>query len=190
MSSETQHREPRIDQFLSGPGARVDRWRELLDVAAAWSSGTTSRAKFETALAELSILEEFFGYPGPRMLAALRESAAADDARTTLRMVRGIAAALATRSFQRELDVDQANEGDSVPDLMPPALGKGGRRRPYFETLIVTGVPATNWPALAAEWRNLRRPLDAFIYEPVFVASFEDAFCAIMLNPAIAAVVV
>ena len=190
MSSETQHREPRIDQFLSGPGARVDRWRELLDVAAAWSSGTTSRAKFETALAELSILEEFFGYPGPRMLAALRESAAADDARTTLRMVRGIAAALATRSFQRELDVDQANEGDSVPDLMPPALGKGGRRRPYFETLIVTEVPAANWPALAAEWRNLRRPLDAFIYEPVFVASFEDAFCAIMLNPAIAAVVV
>jgi arginine decarboxylase len=191
MSSETQHREPRIDQFVSGPGARVDRWRELLDVATAWSAGTTERAKFDTALAELSVLEEFFGYPGHRVLAALRETVAGGDARATLRMVRKIAAALATRSFQRELDErEEAQEGESVPDLMPPALGKGARHRPYFETLIVTGVPASNWPALAAEWRNLRRPLDAFIYEPVFVGSFEDAFCAIMLNPAIAAVVV
>ena len=62
--------------------------------------------------------------------------------------------------------------------------------RPYFELLIVTGVPATNWPNLCAEWRRLRRPLDAFIYEPVFVGSFEDAFCAAMLNPDLAAVVI
>jgi arginine decarboxylase len=125
------------------------------------------------------------------VLAALRECAAADDARATLRMVRKIATALATRSFQRGLDEhDETQEGESVPDMMPPSLGRGGRHRPYFEALIVTGVPASNWPALAAEWRNLRRPLDAFIYEPVFVGSFEDAFCAIMLNPAIAAVVV
>ena len=62
--------------------------------------------------------------------------------------------------------------------------------RPYFEVLIVTGAPATRWPALAAEWRRLRRPLDAFIYEPVFVGSFEDAFCAAMLNPDLAAVVI
>ena len=62
--------------------------------------------------------------------------------------------------------------------------------RPYFETLIVTGVPATLWPSLTAEWRKLRRPLDAFIYEPVFVGSLEDAFCATMLNPDIAAVII
>jgi arginine decarboxylase len=64
MSGAPQHREPRIDQFISGPGARVDRWRELLDVAAAWSSGTASRAKFDAALAELSVLESYHGYPG------------------------------------------------------------------------------------------------------------------------------
>ena len=192
MSGEKQPSEPRIDQFISGPGARVDRWRELLDVAAAWSSGTASRAKFEAVLAELSVLEEYYAYPSLRLLDALRESAAEDDARTTLRMVRNIVTALTTHSFHRERDEGREGQekGESVPDLMPPALGRGGGHRPYFETLIVTGVPATNWPALAAEWRGLRRPLDAFIYEPVFVGSFEDAFCAIMLNPAIAAVVV
>src|SRR5262249_15884936 len=62
--------------------------------------------------------------------------------------------------------------------------------RPYFEVLIVTGVPAARWPALATEWRRLRRPLDSFIYEPVFVGSFEDAFCATLLNPDLAAVIV
>ena len=51
-------------------------------------------------------------------------------------------------------------------------------------------MPATNWPNLCAEWRKLRRPLDAFVYEPVFVGSFEDAFCAAMLNPNIAAVII
>jgi arginine decarboxylase len=32
--------------------------------------------------------------------------------------------------------------------------------------------------------------LDSFVYEPVFVGSFEDAFCATVLNPDLAAVVV
>jgi arginine decarboxylase len=178
MSGEIQPHEPRIDQFISGPGARVDRWRELLDVAAAWSSGTANRAKFEAALAELSVLEEYYGYPGMRLLGALRESTAEDDARTTLRMVRNIVTGLTTRSFQRQPDEREGQEtGESVPDLMPPALGRGSGHRPYFETLIVTGVPATNWPALASEWRGLRRPLDAFIYEPVFVGSFEVLWC-------------
>ena len=38
--------------------------------------------------------------------------------------------------------------------------------------------------------RRLRRPEDAFVYEPVFVGSFEDAFCAAAVNPALISVVV
>ena len=127
MSGEKLPREPRIDQFISGPGARLDRWRELLDVAAAWSSGTASRAKFEAVLAELSVLEEYYAYPSLRLLDALRESAAEDDARTTLRMVRNIVTALTTHSFHRERDEGREGQekGESVPDLMPPALGRG-----------------------------------------------------------------
>jgi arginine decarboxylase len=78
----------------------------------------------------------------------------------------------------------------AATDLLPPSLGRTEPHRPYFELLIVTGVPATHWQNLCAEWRRLRRPLDAFIYEPVFVGSFEDAFCAAMLNPDLAAVVI
>ena len=78
----------------------------------------------------------------------------------------------------------------SAADVLPPTLGRGDAHRPYFEVLIVTGSSPARWPALGAEWRRLRRPQDAFIYEPVFVSSFEDAFCAAILNPDLAAVLI
>src|SRR5438094_920282 len=43
---------------------------------------------------------------------------------------------------------------------------------------------------LCTEWRKLRRPIDSFVYEPVIVGSLEDAFCATILNPDLAAIVI
>src|SRR3954453_18892219 len=72
---------------------------------------------------------------------------------------------------------------------MPPGLEGSERRRPYCEVLFVSAQPAARWPTLADEVRRLRRPEDAFVYEPGFGGSFEDAFCAAAVNPALAAVV-
>ncbi len=98
---------------------------------------------------ELAATEEYHAYPGSHLLAALRDSAAADDARSTLELVRRISTALLTRSFRRHAGDWEANdEGDgAIPDILPPTLGRGELHRPYFETLIVTGVPAERWPA-------------------------------------------
>ena len=62
--------EHRIDQFFSGPGARADDWRGLLEAAKAWTSGSSDRAKFEAKLSEIAISEEYHAYPGPRLMAA------------------------------------------------------------------------------------------------------------------------
>jgi len=152
----------RIDQFFAGPGARADRWRDVVDAAQAWSAGRGDRAKFNDALAAIGDTEEYFAYPGPRLIKALQEAPAASDARATLNLARGIATALVTRSFRQHSEgIAGQEDGDGVPNFAPPALGRGGTHRPYFETLIVTGLPDSQWAGLAAEWRCMRRPLDA-----------------------------
>jgi arginine decarboxylase len=183
---------PRIDQFFAGPGARADRWRNLVETAEASSTGSGERAAFDAALAEVSATEEFHAYPGTQLLAALRDHAAANDVKATASLARRITRALLTRSYRQNAGDWGAQEDDEAPaaDVLPPALGRSETHRPYFEVLIVTGAPAARWPALVAEWRRLRRPLDQFVYEPVIVGSFEDAFCATLLNHDLAAVVI
>jgi arginine decarboxylase len=192
MAMVQDAQERRIDQFFAGPGARADDWRSLLDAAKTWSAGMSDRAGFEKQLSQIAVMEEFRAYPGPRLMAALKDRAAANDAAGASALATRVTHALVTRSFrQRAGDWDVLADADTeMPDLLPPGFGSTATHRPYFETLIVTGIPATRWPELGAEWRKLRRPSDSFIHEPVFVGSFEDAFCAAMLNPDIAAVVV
>src|SRR3954451_2268074 len=192
MANDRQVQEQRIDQFFSGPGARADSWRFLVDAAKAWSKGSGNRSKFDALLAQIEVTEEYHAYPGLRLMTALKESAASGDASATAALGTRILGSLQTKSFRQYAgDWDVHDDGErALGDMLPPSLGQTDSHRPYFEVLIVTGVPATSWANLSTEWRRLRRPLDAFIYEPVFVGSFEDAFCAAMLNPDLAAVIV
>jgi arginine/lysine/ornithine decarboxylase len=192
MANESQVQEHRIDQFFQGPGARADDWRFLVDAAKARSEGSGNRNRFDALFSQLEVTEEYHGYPGLRLMAALKEASASGDAAATAALATRILQALQARSFRQhsgDWDVHEDSEL-TLPELVPPSLGRTDAHRPYFEILIVTGMPATSWPHLCAEWHKLRRPLDAFIYEPVFVGSFEDAFCAAMLNPDLAAVVI
>jgi len=192
MPKRTNSHPAQIDQFFAGPGARGDQWRNLVELAEAWSNGAGDRAKVESALAEMTATEEFHAYPGLELITALREHVTENDAHATASLARRITRAILNRSFRQSSSDWDVHEGDEAvaPDVLPPALGRSDAHRPYFEVLIVTGAAAARWPSLASEWRRLRRPQDPFIYEPVFVGSFEDAFCATMLNPDLAAVVV
>ena len=62
--------------------------------------------------------------------------------------------------------------------------------RPYFEVLVVSPARPAAWAELAQELRKLRRPQDKFIYEPVFVGSFEDAVLGTILNGSLEAVII
>ncbi len=190
--SEAERNPQRIDSFFSTPAAREDRWRDLVDAARAWAAGRGDRAGFEAALNGAAAIEEFHGYPGPGLMAALRNRADSDDATGVATLAWRISSALLTRSFrQHAADWDPyAEVSGTAPDVLPPTLGRPERAPPYFELLIVTGAPVERWPSICAEWRRLRRSHDEFIYEPVIVGSAEDALCATMLNPDLAAVVI
>jgi arginine decarboxylase len=156
----------RIDQFFNGPSGRADNWRDLVEAAKAWAAGTGNQAKYTALLNDISVIEKFHGYPGLHLMAALKE--ASGDAATSLGLATRITHALMTRMFRQHAGNGSASEdGDgSMPELVPSTLSRAEARRLYFETLIVTGVPATSWQGLANECRELRRPLDAFVYEP------------------------
>jgi arginine decarboxylase len=189
MPEPSSHQASRIDRFFAGPGARCDQWRDLVELAEAWCKDPGKGASFDAALADMTAIEQFHAYPGHHLIAALQGHA--DDPRATTALARRITRALVTRSFRKSADDWEADEDNqSVADTLPPMNGRDEAHRPYFEVLIVTGAPAARWPALASEWRRLRRPLDAFVYEPVLVGSFEDAFCATMLNADLAAVII
>jgi arginine decarboxylase len=181
-----------VDAFFATPGAREDRWRDLADTAKEWAAGTGSRDAFESTLDDAAVIEAFHGYPGPSLMAALRDRAEGDDAAGAAALAWRISSALLTRSFRRHASEwdPYSDIASEVPDVLPPTLGRPSSAPPYFEVLIVTGAPIERWASIATEWRRLRRPADEFVYEPVIVGSAEDAVCAAMLNADLAAVVI
>jgi len=187
-----------LDHFFSGSAARLDRWRELNARAQAWAAGARSgrsgggRAAVEAALAEVRALEDYFAYPGMRLMKAFADLIAADDAMGAARLVRRLSGALLSGNYRYDASQwETADDSSSaVADRLPFASDGGEMRRPYFETLFVTPALPANLLQVAQEIRRLRRVEDAMIYEPVMVGSFEDAILGTVMNGKIEAVVI
>ena len=182
----------RIDNLFSMPGARADRWRSLHAAAQAWAHGRTDRAPVEAALEEIGAYEEFFAYPGSRLISALRERIGTGEAEGAASLSRRISESILTRAYKHDSSTWEAAEqlADAPPDLNTATMLHKPGVRPYFEMLVVSPGAADRGAHQAAELRRLRRPEDAFIYEAVPVGSFEDAVVAVLLNPAITAVTI
>ena len=88
MSKAATGNSGRIDQFFTGPGARGDQWRNLVELAEGWAGGSGNRAAFEAALAAITPTEEFHAYPGFQLMAALRDHARENDAHATASLAR------------------------------------------------------------------------------------------------------
>lgn len=178
----------RIDYLFAAPEARLDRWRDLVKSAQAWVAGTASaREACAKQLDALLPFEDFFAYPGSRLCATLRDRAGSGDAFGTLRLARRISSALMTRAYRESVAAwEEEEEGAGAAT---GAAGGDFQGRPYFEVLFVVPSAPSAWAAQMQAIRKLRRSQDAYVYEPVFVGSFEDAMLAVVLNPQIQSVV-
>jgi len=200
MTTAAKASDVRVDQFFTGAEARFDRWRSLLQAARAWEGATNQQrpekekyqAAVSAAFAELRQWEDFFAYPGQALLRTLSERISAGDAGGTTRLVQSLSAALLTHSY-RTNSADWEREDQSsigFSERVPGAGEETAPHRPYFEVLVVSPARPSAWADLAQELRKLRRSEDKFVYEAVFVASFEDAVLATILNGSIEAVVI
>jgi arginine decarboxylase len=200
MSTTAKPEAPRVDQFFMAGEARFDRWRALLQASRMWdrsmSQQDSSKAEHQTAVSnhfqELRQWEDFFAYPGQKLLTSLEERIGSGDATGTARLVHSIGNALLTHSYRTNV-ADWESEDQAPINLGERVTGTGedaAAHRPYFEVLVVSPARRTAWQELAQDLRKLRRPQDKFVYEPVFVATFEDAVLATILNGSLEAVIV
>jgi arginine decarboxylase len=200
MSTVDKVQSTRVDQFFTGAEARFDRWRTLLQQARAWDNVATkqqpgkedSRLAMLSGLTELSNWEEFFAYPGSTLLSLLKDRVTSGDSTGALRLSQMISLSLLTHSYRTNSSDWTADEevSPSISGRVPAASDDATNHRPYFEVLFATPARSNTWPGLAQDFRKLRRPDDAFTYEPVFVNNFEDAVLGVILNGGLEAVVI
>jgi arginine decarboxylase len=186
----SQDRMARIDRFLLFYSSRTDKWRSLAGTAQEWAEGLSDPDAVREALAEISTIEEFHAFPGPQIMRFLVERIEASDAGGTAALARQISEAILTdHEVEGTLDETGAKLEQDAVNFLPSVLSGTEHQRPYFEALFVSEQPRDRWVALREQLRQLRRPEDQFTYRPVFVASFEDAICAALINPRIASIV-
>ncbi len=186
-----------VRDFFYAAEARIDRWRTLNRVAKALA-GTGPRPGAgpgedpKAILTELQPLEDLCGYPGPRLMTQVHERLQTGDWTGFARVVQRISGALLSNSYRDDQEPWKAEEeGEAhAPDILPPSIGRGQARRPYFEILLVSPAVRAMWPEIRETFRRIRRPEDEFVYEPVVVGSFEDAVLAVVFNPNLQAVVI
>jgi arginine/lysine/ornithine decarboxylase len=186
-----------LNEFFAASEARVDRWRTLNRIARALVGSGPRAADAhgrdpKALLVELAPLEDLCGYPGPRLMAQVHERAHNGDWTSFARLVQRISNALLTNSYRDDQEPWKADEeGEArMPDVLPPSIGRGQARRPYFEVLYVSPADRAMWPEIRETFRRLRRAEDEFVYEPVVVGNFEDAVLAVVFNPNLQAVVI
>jgi arginine decarboxylase len=178
-----------MSSFFSAAEARVDRWRTLNRIAKALASGDGAavdkrRKEALSVIEELGPLEELNAYPGRHLMTRVHERLMTGDWAGLSRLVQRISMALLAGSYRDDASAWKAEDDEEaeLPDVLPPSMGRGQSRKPYFEVLVVTGADQATWPQLRETFRRLRREEDSFVYEPVIVGSLEDAILATVVN--------
>lgn len=190
----------RLDQFYTVTEARQDRWRTLLGAARTWEASSrqrepeseTPRNRAVVSFEDLRQWEIFFAYPGAKLLGRIEERIAHNDAPGTARLVQAISAALLTHSYRTNVSDWESEDvfPGSMSEKLPVTADGNTGHRPYFEVLIASAAHPATWHGFREELRKLRRLQDSFVYETVFVSSYEDAILGTILNGGLEAVII
>jgi arginine decarboxylase len=189
---------PSLSDYYSASQLRNDRWTSLKSIAGQLNAApppelrTQLIEKAHALLRALGPIEAYWAFPGRRGLEQLLRMLAREDhadfSRAVMRMVR----ALQSGTYRRRLgeyfsdsDRDINEEEDSVE-----TQEQRTRSRPFFEILVVDDLSPAQQEAQCLALRGQRREDDRFVYEPVFVRTFEDALIGVLFNTNIQSVVI
>ena len=171
---------------------RVDLWWSIADAARRLATTSLDEAtrdelaeRLARELADVESLENYYLYPGRRLVAKLRDLANGsygEVSRAAEAIGRSLVgdAPIPTRGV---LVGEREDRGNTTAVTTAP------EDRPVFEVLVVADLASADANKLRRDLRGLRRPEDGFVYDLVFVPSLEDAVVAVMINANIQAVI-
>jgi arginine decarboxylase len=175
---------------------RMDTWNRLR-VSASWlhefaraerDHDEPRRAVLE-GLETLRCLETCWAYPGPDAIEELGRSFARRDYGELARRVGGIVRELVGGAYRTRAQNRRGAEDRSGERRERGAGEDGTGARPYFEVLFVDSAGPEQRQALRDAMLAVQRDEDEFVYDIVFVPSFEDAVITTLFNRTIQACV-
>ena len=178
--------EPEDSAFAVGM-IRPDIWRQLLERVQQWQHQTITNEVVLREFAKLANLETFYAFPGPQLLAQIEEAIEEDDSELAETLISEVSLAILTRDYKSE---------DYTPNEFQLHSEDRERKkqihhnRPYFEVLVVASNQHRYAESLLEDFMEQRRNEDDFIYEIVYVESYQDAYAAVILNGNINSVII
>ncbi len=194
---------PSLGDYYSASQLRADRWSSLKGVTARLAQAERHRAataqlaeKARRILASLEPIEMYWAFPGPSRFNHLHRLLDAEDYGALAALTARIVRALMSGSYRRRAfapdhaaAVQHEREAEGEEDLPESTEGRV-HAKPYFEVLVVDDLAPQQEQVVRAGLRGVRRSEDRFVYELVFVPSFEDALIAVLFNHNIQTVVI
>ena len=166
-----------LSDVASPAQLRIDIWNRIRDNVERMTAGRTKdqRAETEDLIRRLEEVERFWVYPGPERIEHLRQLYRTADVPQLRALVHELVDGLSERQDRAAL-AETGLRGD-------PAVH-------YFTVLLVDTMSYAQLARLRQNLTQLRHegPGD-LVYELLPVASFEEAWLAVMCNPDIQAVV-
>lgn len=175
-----------IDQIFSLTALRSDHWRHLLALSRKWCMGKTDLVNVRNSFEMLQPLEILHAYPGKKLMAKLSQELLEERKEAFASLVSRLSFSILAR-YYKEDPSEWLYHDDEDPVVN---IASDTPHRPYFEVLIVAPDSSKSVERNVRILLNQRQKDDDFIYEPLVVHSFQDAFCAIAVNNNICAVAI
>jgi arginine decarboxylase len=186
-SADTRSRRLPFHGYNSAWQVRADTWSSIADAtkrlheaALPTGRGETLERELDEMLELIAVIENYWAVPGPQRVAQVRALVSSSEFDMAYQAVESIVQQLmgAAVELDRPRPDGQLDDERERPERREP----WHPRRPRFEVLVVADVSTEEAEEMREGLRRLKRPEDAFVYDLVFVASFEDALVAVMLN--------
>ncbi len=193
--SRRRTRHVALSDYYNASQYRLDTWNRLKSVIRRLRMGRgkeTSITACRELLDLLEPVESYWAFPGNAVFQGLYDLLESAEYTRLVVQVSRIVNALMGGLYRRQHlqlespivteDADET-EGQVRHHDQP-------RNRPYFEVLFVDEVSPEQQRQQTKALSGMRQGDDDFIYEPVFVPSFEDGLIAVLFNYNIQAVVI